>query len=702
MSSHDQSIESQKGKFNLFNKNAGNSVVNNKEGGEDPYDEKSTASAGHGSDPIPVQAADSIFNPFNAFRFHKFGPSGDDYKRKLHQDKELFGGMSNSNNVDGGKGFFGGIKQNVLEIGANLLSYYGVDGGPNDTQLGGWDASNSQQAMQNPNIHQILEWSQETAVSDGTFAPSPYQANDFLWCKYYGKVPNNRMVTLRRYPWPVEDDMRLLGGAGRDIPIPLAQAVTWFGEEIQNPLKNILNISWDLKWDSKIATVQDIEGNEILVDDVLDGLGIQDKFTRNTLRAGVATAQGGDLSTLELANYDGKMLKWIKDSYKDNGPYWNRVLGPVNVVDRSTIRQRGMGLNMFGSEIKLNFQYSLRSYMGVNPKIAFLDLLSNFLTLTYNTANFWGGGYRYFPRAGLKINSAGSDMIEKGHVVAGIQKTLEDWMANSTLAMKQIMQDLQGNFSDILSQGGTIGTAATADGAGGTAGTQAFNLTPGKSGVNLVDENDVLTTTGQKIADNILATRASALMRQPLMFRSLLEDKPIGEWHITIGNPMNPMAMMGNLYVKSVKMETSEVLGADDFPSEITFVVSLGHGKPRAKQSVESIFNMGNGALSFNTLKQPSSAEDTLGGKNFIPPMNSINATDANSAADSKSGNLAGANKALNLGVNEIGLKELDSSGYEYDDVGYQLYSKKVGKAYGEKFGTDNALLKQYIEYAKD
>ena len=79
--------------------------------------------------------------------------------------------------------------------------------------------------------------------------------------------------------------------------------------------------------------------------------------------------------------------------------------------------------------------------------------------------------------------------------------------------------------------------------------------------------------------------------------RSLLTGSPIGEWHLVLGNPMNPIAMIGNLVVSDAELEFGDVLGADDFPTELKLNVKLRHGKPRDKGDIESMFNLGNGRL---------------------------------------------------------------------------------------------------------
>ena len=47
---------------------------------------------------------------------------------------------------------------------------------------------------------------------------------------------------------------------------------------------------------------------------------------------------------------------------------------------------------------------------------------------------------------------------------------------------------------------------------------------------------------------------------------ALLTGDPVGDWHLTIGNPLNPIAMIGNLIVEDAEYEFSNELGPDDFP----------------------------------------------------------------------------------------------------------------------------------------
>lgn len=126
-----------------------------------------------------------------------------------------------------------------------------------------------------------------------------------------------------------------------------------------------------------------------------------------------------------------------------------------------------------------------------------------------------------------------------------------------------------------------------------------------------LDENAVVTTI-----EKAFIPRLALLMQKPLLFRALLDGRAVGEWHLTVGNPMNPIANIGNLVCNGCDVEFNDVLGIDDFPTEVTFKISLKHGRIRAKQDWESIFNSGNGAMSFSELSPPSSASNSYGGRN--------------------------------------------------------------------------------------
>lgn len=544
--------------------------------GSDPYGpfselyekEKDGAIEGGGKAP----GVQSLFNAFNIFRYSKFGLNTETYDIEKHMDSPT--------NEDAPA-----IKEYVNKISKKTRELVGDDIADKFKTF-----NDERQKIENPSASTIIEWARNQGGGEpnNPISPMPYTSSDFLWCKYYGKVPNNRMLTLRRYAVPIEDNLANLS-KNQSPFTPLAQAVSWYGKDIENDLNKILNIDWGLGWLPKDADVTDVTGNEISVDDLLSELGVSGK--NSAVYTGVKNAlfAGNDsVSMAEISGYDVKMNKYIKESYGKSGPYWNRVLGPVNVVNKTLTRTRGYD---YMKDIELNFEYSLRSYGNINPKIAFIDLLTNFLSLTYNTAPFWGGAVRYFAKTGVKLDPTGMESnILNADMPGALRQGIETISA-------QVKSNLD-HYASVIQE--TV---------------QAVENAKGKTAIDQSKGNyqklDSKGTAG--LADKLIAGKLGALMQAPLSYRSLLDGRAIGEWHLTVGNPMNPMAMIGNLVVESVDMTFGEVLGIDDFPTEFKFKVKLKHGRPRAKQDIESIFNLGNGFMTTSAIAPPSSAMNTLG-----------------------------------------------------------------------------------------
>ena len=127
---------------------------------------------------------------------------------------------------------------------------------------------------------------------------------------------------------------------------------------------------------------------------------------------------------------------------------------------------------------------------------------------------------------------------------------------------------------------------------------------------------DLLQTAGT--AASVYAgsrTGVDKLIPNLISVKSALSDRPVGEWHIVVGNPINPIFVMGDLLITDTKATFDDEIGPEDFPTGITFTVQLKQGKPRDKFAIERMFNsgvVGMGSTRVNT----SSEEDTFSEEN--------------------------------------------------------------------------------------
>ncbi len=503
-----------------------------------------------------------------------------------------------------------------------------------------------QEIIENPTANTILQWAYDNGSNkNGPLFPYPYQKNDFLWCKWYGKIPNNRLLTLRRYNIPVEDNLQV---ADKKLPlVPIAQAVTWWGDETGNSLESdILNIAYAFNWKSETevkAKVEDVDGNEVDASKILEAMGVNNPTLRQILQASFFQNPN---NPFQASGYDETLQNYVKESWT-NGAYWNRVLGPINVIDSTKIRDRGF---TFTHKIKLTFDYKLRSFDNINPKIAMLDLISNFLALTYNRADFWGGSIRYFQKTGYIAIGLNNQAMEEGDYLQG----LKDLLNSMGPAITQGVTDLKG-FTDELTN----------------------DL---KTSANLGQTFKTLTDAfgNSTIGRDIIASRLAGLHQKPLVMRSFLDGRAVGEWHLTVGNPMNPIAVMGNLCLTGTTMSMSDELGTDGFPTGVKFAVELEHGRPRAKQDILSMFNLGGGDLTHTKLAPPASSYNSYG--EYVDELlkNANNSsTDATSTANNTQGVAVDPQKAENLA---------------------KYFRASVGRAYGPGFASSGLLPAYFTE----
>lgn len=679
----------------------------------------------------PVPGAPSMFNPFHVFRYSKFGLNPNDYRSKLHFDNMGAGGPEDTAALMGlntdpfslDASTAQGLKNGSIDPAAvSNLANDANNAGANiqqNSSIGPLKPfADVRRFIENPTASNIIEWSRTESTPGARTAkgPTPYSTMDFLYCKYYGKVPNNRLVTLRRYPIPVEDNLAI--SALKTPLVPIAQAVTWYGNDIGNDINNILNLNWGFKWKNLPADVQDIQGNELTVEDLVAALPFEvDETVVQVLKTQIfGVTEGGNqkIDLLKLSGYDVEAQKYIKEAFNDNGPYWNRVLGPVNVIDSMYMRDRGFNDNKDSNAITLKFNYSLRSFRGLNPKMVFLDLMTNFLSLTYNTAPFWGGGARYFQQTGVTLPALRMEQqFFEGDMLGALHTGAEELSQLATSRLNELIQ---------LATDAVAGGGITVDQDGNLQTSDAAKrfINTGKQNIDDATLNAQRGGNELTPVDRALAPRLGRLLRRPLIYRTILDGRAVGEWHVTVGNPMNPIGMIGNLCLDTVNVKFSNTLGIDDFPTEVEFTVKLKHGRPRAKQDIESIFNLGNGAMSFSPLPPPSSASNSFGEENTARQNAAFegNSLDPNSLGES--GTLAageiggGANAQALTSINQNPINtanvnavqnlnlsgNVEGGGRSMEEITNMAnaFRGRVGAMYGEGFANSPILIDYFTQ----
>ncbi len=408
-----------------------------------------------------------------------------------------------------------------------------------------------------------------------------YKYADFMYCKDLGKVSNNHLITLRRFAHPVGDHIFELSGprfivnnSGFEQPGDIGRLVTWFGTD-DNRLEDIIKYSYRTTWKHLDAKIQE---EETKVDDKTTGvLGM----LSNTISGEYsAAAKNGITGNHSLFGYiGGKALEAVGGNSdlvtqgigKNNGLLRNydenRVYNPKNTVQETEMYE---GKIEFTHEFTLNFSYKLRAYDNINPKSAFLDLIGNIFEVTGRRGRFWGGERK------LIGPPTDTSMFTK-------TEALIDRAFNNIGGMWQNMESMGFNIGSLVGAlGNMLGQAIS-----GIGSLYSSAIDTAKQLIQDGKAKDIVT-------ENVKGTILNALGRPTMIaWNSLLDGSDVGLWHVTIGNPKNPIMAMGNLIVTNSEITQSGPLGLDDFPTELKVSISLKHARPRDITDMSKMYTKG-------------------------------------------------------------------------------------------------------------
>lgn len=405
-----------------------------------------------------------------------------------------------------------------------------------------------------------------------------YRMQDFIYLKYYNQIPNNYMVTLRRYTRPCEDHMfgldmspvmvnRMNGYA--DDYFALATAVTYMGEKTGNKLSDILKFDYGANWEDKEGKVEFMQnpdgglaaqlknrGRATVSDSILAGEGVDKSSSltsqmRSMIRFSAMTlGKGTSVTEAMTSQHD-----FPENAF--NNRYGEEFYGDVNVINKVKMRSRGI---TYSNNFSLTFEYSLKSLKCVNPRIAMMDILSNFLILTGNYGTFWGGATIFYGNRNIAPQYGNPMLLRQGKYGEYIASLAGDVKEG----FKKITQ------MDSINDSGDFFKGLW-------------------TGIKNVGSGFFQSLVGNLLGGNI------GIAGEAQVVPALLSGQPSGFWHVTVGNPLDPIAMMGNMAVTKTTVEFGDMLGYDDFPTEIKFTVDLEHCRPRDNAGIESMFNAGKG-----------------------------------------------------------------------------------------------------------
>lgn len=397
----------------------------------------------------------------------------------------------------------------------------------------------------------------------GILGSATYDYSDFAYCKYLGKMPNNYMVTLRRFPVAVNDYIKPTGYNTNNIfpntsfddpskkgsyvpPLSLGCLVTWLGTP-GNDLENILTYSYNMSFKPLEGSMQ-VDSNGEQKTKLGSLFAAFDPRYQKAVQDGMVGEAMGDLAG---NMFGGKLKSGLGNapysqhlSHRDN----NKVYGPVDMIQDTHIRS-DEGLK-FNHNFTLTFEYELRAYNNINTRQAMLDLLANILAVTYQAGEFFPGGQRSLgaPQADIFTNLR---IMQSNNGVSSFVDSFH----------KDVENILSKSKSYIESNGGFIET---------------------------------VKQIGNSFGGMILGGLLNNFGRpQKHVMNSLLSPAPVGLWHVTVGNPFHPIMSIGNMILDKTTITHTGPLGLDDFPTGLKVTCDLKRAKGRDKRDIEKLYMHG-------------------------------------------------------------------------------------------------------------
>lgn len=524
----------------------------------------------------------SIMNKYNgrAFEVVNYDNLGEEDRNKQGDAKNTQNNAQASTEKTNSKiGFFGSYTYakrslfnpynaiHVLGMTENVPLLYNYK--EEEDGLNSNDMPNTLRDLSDCSISRLVKLSLER---QSILGQARYKYADFAFCKDLG-MPNNRLITLRRFTVPVGDYIFRAAASSKTpednvttdefeaftTPGDVGRMCCYFDTD-DNKLEEILKYSFAGTWKEMKAEIEQQQSQE---NDHVTPVG----SIVNTLNPSMNAMIGKGFSPSQnhLLGMIGK--SWF--GWNDSAFYNTKVLENYDQHKIYTPRNTLQSMNKYEGNLEfkhdftLVFSYKLRSYSNINPKSAMLDLLANIVATTYSRGKFWGGRSDII---GAQPNKSGwkkaNSIIDKGF------DTCEGLIGS--------LIDGKFDFSSILGSLSNLGS----------------KIIDKIKNVSISDIKDIAENLNSKQA--VTGLLKNQLGRPEIYaFQSLLDGSNTGFWHVTIGNPLNPIASIGNLIVDDTQIQHLGPLGIDDFPTELKVTVHLKHARPRDAVAIERMYTKG-------------------------------------------------------------------------------------------------------------
>ena len=382
-------------------------------------------------------------------------------------------------------------------------------------------------------IRHLVQWSEQ-------YPALQLRGQDFAYCKNLDTYPNNRLIVLRRFKNGVPDNLFDYATPetinDNNFLQPLSTLINWVKPN-QEFLRMNFNENWEKYESSIMETLASTFGK--------DGIGgkiSKEGFVNSVVSNGIVGIFMDSLGEADKQFKQESGVNYLERNFEGN----------PNLIKSAKKRKTGGGGLNSKITFDLTFEYEMRYINGIDPGVAMLDLISNCMRMGTSTSEF------RFAIPALKENTA-------------IKKAIE---GNFSIEFEKVESAINAFTEKITKTVNTI-------------------IKKGKEELEDKSTSDILedaTNTALKF----VISRYRENLKAALSVDTGLES---GIWHVTIGNPKNPIVSCGDLILTNSSLSLGKELGYNDFPNEFSIKYDLESARERGRDELERVFNCGRGRI---------------------------------------------------------------------------------------------------------
>jgi hypothetical protein len=207
----------------------------------------------------------------------------------------------------------------------------------------------------------------------------------------------------------------------------------------------------------------------------------------------------------------------------------------------------------------MSVEYEQKFISGIDPSIAFMDILNNILIFGTSKADDYGISAKFTKNLKTYLNDP-KQLIND--IIKGIKLGIEDLITKVSEKVDTLLKKAKDT-----------------------------KKTPTKS--ELIESASETINTFLNEVNTYFKQYLSKYKVEILGIANALSGAPSTPWHITLGNPLRPFFCSGDMLAGDVTMKFGPTLAFNDLPSNIKAEFTLTNARPLGLQEILAKFNVG-------------------------------------------------------------------------------------------------------------